>query len=185
MSSELTPKLNALNKATGRVPQHAKQNISDLPKWAKLAMARTIIYDETYKEAAAHYDKSTSSLEKLASSPAGKKWRAQLSTLADDPVFIAEALIRSNAAGVTFDAFWALEAAKGAQDYKEAGVIARDLMDRIPELRRQQTATSRGAPQIVINMGGDVSLEPMTVETHHSAQIETGEITLDAEIVEE
>lgn len=183
MGSKTTPELNELNERTGRVPQHAKQETRDLPKWAKLALARVVMYDEKYREAAEHFKRTESSLQKLASSPAGKKWRAKLEELAEDPVFIAEALIRSNAVGVTFDAFWAMETAKGARDYKEVGLIARDLMDRIPELRRQQGTTPTRDTQIVIQLGGGTSLEPLTVEASHTKQIESGPV-IDAELIE-
>jgi hypothetical protein len=161
-----------------------KERPSDLPKWARLALARCVLYEETIKEAAAHFGKGKSILEKYSASPGGKLWRAKLSELAADPVFIAEALIRSNAVGVTFDAFWALEAAKAAEDYKEVGVISRDLMDRIPEIRKSQAEGARAAPQIVIQLGG-ASLEPLAVETEHTRSVEAEYLTIDAEIVED
>lgn len=185
MSKQLTSEeLNELHERTGRVPQHAKRETHELPKWAKIALARTILYDETYEEAARAHGKSKSSLSHYACSPAGRKWTAALEQIADDPVRIAEVMIRSSADGVVFDVFWAMEAAKAASDYKEVGIIARNLLDRVPELRAQVQPSGGGqVAQIVINLGAGASLEPPVVESSHVKHVEAGE-TQDAVIVE-
>jgi hypothetical protein len=171
--------------ALHKVPKpHAKVETSELPKWAKLALARCILYDETHEEAAKYHGKAKNTLDQYACSPAGKKWRAHLEEIADDPVRIAEAMIRASATGVVFDVFWALETAKQARDFAEVGVITRDLMNRIPELRAQSQPSNANTPtQIVINLGGG-SLEPAVVDTSHVKSVEAGAITVDAEIVE-
>lgn len=169
--------------ASGLAKTSEKTRIADLPKWAKLALARRELYGETHEEAAKHFGRTKSSLEKYASSPAGKTWIGSLEELGNDPVFVAESLIRSNALGVTFDAFWALELAKEKGDYKEVGVISRDLMDRVPEIRKSQAGGHTAPAQIIIQFGGGASFEPLAVETEHSRAVEAAQ-EADFEIVE-
>lgn len=164
----------------------AKEHVRDLPKWARIALAERALHDLTYDEAAQAHKRSGDILRQYGASPAGKAWVAQIEKVSEDPVALADSLIRASALGVTMDVLWALEVAREKQDHVAVGTIGRDLMDRIPELAKKGGAqVALGATQITIQLGGDMGvLEPAEVETVHTRSIEAGAPTLDAEIVD-
>lgn len=165
-----------------RGPDHKliseKEEVSDLPRWARLAIAEFVNVGGTYADIAQKYGKSKSALAQYSASPAGLKWRAQLAEVADSPEKVSMAMMRASAAAVTMDYLMALEMAVESGDYKEIGVISRDLLDRLG-MKREQKANKQAAPSLTINLNGaSLALDMPTVE---STAIEV----LDAELIDE
>jgi hypothetical protein len=123
--------LERFEKLREGVAPNKKEEIADLPRWVKTALVFKEIYGLSYNEAAKDVNKAGTTLSQYANSPAGKRWRASLRQLADDPVALAHALLKGNALNITLDRISFLEMAKDAKDYSEADKIARDLQDRI------------------------------------------------------
>lgn len=157
----------AVQAKYGTVAREAKQEISDLPRWCRMALVEYETLGLTYKECAAKFGKGESTLSRYGSSPAGQKWRKQVRDVADDPLRVAEATMRANAANVTLDYLMALQSAIEAGDYREIGVMSRDILDRLGVVKKDAKSVKGGAakPTIVINFGGGVSMERPTVET--------------------
>lgn len=170
-------------------PGGEREEVVDLPRWAKLALARTVIYGETYEEAASNFklpngrQYSRSSLEKYGSSPAGRKWKEAVAATTDDPVEMSKALVRASALGVTFDMMWALEQARAANDYKEVGIIGHRLLDRAA-VSDQKLDPAVNAPTIVLQIHGNFELTPVEVASTHAKLAEAFPPTLDAELVD-
>lgn len=144
---------------------------ADLPRWAKMALVEHVMLGENLETAAKHRGKSRSQLQKYSSSPAGKKWKAEITKIADDPVKLAEMMIRSSIHSVTAEYLAALDTAIQAGDYKEVGVMSRDMLDRMgvtkkkDDVREQKTA-------IVINLQ-TTSLDVPTIRSTY--QLEGGD----------
>ena len=104
--------------------------IRKLPRWVKLALVRVHFLGISTKKAAIEARRNPKTLSQWRRAPAAKAWIAQIAEVADDPVTIAQAQIRASALDLSIDALMNLEVAKLANDYKEVGIILRDLMDR-------------------------------------------------------
>lgn len=184
-----TAGLAKLHAESPQVGAHAVEEVGDVPRWAKLALARTVIYGETYEEAAGQFRNasgkpySRSTLEKYGCSPAGKRWKAAVSAAADDPVEMSKAMVRASSLGVTFDMMWALEQARIANDYKEVGLIAHRLMDRAA-VSDAKLDPAVNAPTLVLNITGNFSLDPHEVASSGARLLEAKPIIIDAEIVD-
>jgi hypothetical protein len=152
----------------GAVPKGKKQDIRELPRWVRMALVEYETLGMTYKECAKKFMKGESTLRGYGSSPAGKTWRAQIREMANDPVKMAEATIRSSIAGVTLDYLLAYQNAIDRNDYKEVGVMSRDLLDRVGVTKKERNKGDGGGKHtIVINLGGGVSLEKELIETSY------------------
>jgi hypothetical protein len=165
------------------VPPREREDVKDLPRWVKSALVYKEVYGESYNEASQRFKHAGKTLENYAQSPAGKKWREGLQRFADDPIQLAEAMIRGNALNITLDRMAFLEMAKEAGDFAEADKIARDLQDRIPELAKKtapKLGLSGGVIQLVLP--GGVAPEPLMVTTEY--KLIEGEVEPDYEIVE-
>ena len=166
-------------------PAHEREEVKELPRWVKTALVFKEVYGESYTEAAKRMKKSGATLSQYAQSPAGHKWRDQLQRLADDPVALAEAMLRGNSLNITLDRLAFLEMAKEAGDFAEADQIARDILDRIPELAKKtpaKTGMMGGILQIVLP-AGSTSLEPLMVQTEY--KMLEAETIPEGEIVDE
>lgn len=160
---------------------HEKEDPKDLPRWVKLALTEYTTIGGTYAEIAEKYDRSVSQLSKYANSPAGKKWRAEVLKIADSPEQVAMSMIRASAANVALDYMMALQGAIDAGDYREIGVMSRDLLDRLG--LKKQTKENASKPTLVINVGaGGLALDMPQVQT--SAK-EVVEVDADWELVED
>jgi hypothetical protein len=161
----------------GGTPPREREEPSDLPRWVKSALVFKEVYGETYKEAAERFKKTGNTLAQYGQSPAGHKWREQLTRFADDPIALAEAMLKGNALNITLDRIMFLEGLKEAGDFVEADKIARDLQDRIPELAKKtpKLGLSGGILQIVLPAGA--GMEPLMVATEHKL-IEEAEFTV-------
>lgn len=159
------------------------EEVSDLLPWVKAAITRVCVSGETIDEAAAAYGKKGGTLRNYYYSPAGVKWRAGLREFTDDPVRMAESLLRATTLGVTLEYLGALEAAKSAGDYKEIGVMSRDLLDRQGVEKKRGGDDSKKPTTIVLNLGAGFTLEAPTVKASYTAK--SDEITVDAELLDE
>lgn len=182
---QLREKCDGLREKYGAVEKHAKKEIKELPRWVKVALTQYETEDITLKEAAARFGKSSSTLEKYASSPAGKKWRAAVEGIADDPEKLTEFAIRSTVMGVALDNLLAMQMALESGDFKEYGIMARDWLDRAG-ITKKQSGGSGGAQVLVIKMGQDASLEAPLVESSYEALPgEFSGVVVDAELLDE
>lgn len=160
------------------VPWHKKikkekdrEEISELPQWAKVALVDIWVNGVTYKEAAKRQGKSsTGALPGYAKSPAAKKWKAKLDPFLDDPVALAKAMLAGSAAHVTSGYMIALEQAAAAGDYAEVARMSRDLLDRVDVVgehkTKQQAQIGNITLQLPSNFGQalEVSSEPLQIE---------------------
>jgi hypothetical protein len=158
-------------------PPNKREEPTDLPRWVKSALVFKEVYGESYNESAERFKRTGATLSQYAGSPAGKKWREQLTRFADDPIALAEAMLKGNALNITLDRIMFLEGLKEAGDFVEADKIARDLQDRIPELAKKtpKLGLSGGILQIVLPAGA--GMEPLMVATEHKL-IEEAEFTV-------
>lgn len=162
--------------AGGYIEKHERTEITDLPRWVRTALVQHITLDWPLERCARHYGKKVSTLQKYACSPAAKQWKAELTKFADDPKAMAEATLKASAMQITLDYMKAYQSAMDAGDYKEVGVVSRDILDRIGMVKKD---TSKGGQQrsiIHINLGQGVSLDVPFVETSFEGIVE-GEYT--------
>lgn len=129
---------------------------SEMPRWAKMALATRVLEGLTLEQTAKRFKKSFSSVSKYSSSPAGRKWQADIKAHADDPEAVASTLLRGSIIGVTQGYIWAYEQGKAAGDYNFVAQSSRDILDRFGV--RKNTPLSEKNGKIIINLGG-VSLE--------------------------
>ena len=148
--------LARLDKYNVKTPAE-RTELSDLPQWVKTAAVYKEIMGASWEEAASRFKRKGSTLEKYNRSPAYQKWRESLRDVAEDPKMMAEAVLKSSALGVTVEVFAAFQAAIDANDYKETGVIGRDLLDRIGVTKKSDKNVAQ-AQTIVVNLGSN-SLE--------------------------
>lgn len=162
-----------------------RTELSDLPRWAKTALVEFEIMGLTWEEAAKRHNRTGATLSQYGKSPAGQKWREQLRRFADDPVALAEAMIRGNALNITLDRIAFLEGLKEAGDFVEADKIARDLQDRIPELAKKSGNKQAGGMTIHLTLPGGNSLDAVVVQSvSEPAGLLEGEVTTDYEIID-
>lgn len=175
-------RLAALRKLQDLPKKRDTEDISDLPRWAKVGIARKELLGESWKEAGASVNRSAASLSEYGASPAGKRWREQLAEVADDPKTLVESMLKGTALSVTLDYLLAYERAITANDYKETGIMARDLLDRFGVTKKQEKSL-QAPSQIVIMLPGGASLEVPTVTSEHKQL--PGKVDADFEIEED
>lgn len=160
------------------VPAIAKENVSDLPRWVKTALAYCEIFGDTYEEAAKRAGRTGKTLGNYASSPAGQKWRAALNGISDNPVQLAETLIKSQTFDMSLEYLQVYEAAKAANDYKEQRLIIMDWLNRGGVERSGGASLSDFKPTIVVNVTGGIgsSIDVEMSESEHTR-------VLDAEVI--
>jgi hypothetical protein len=133
------------------IPPEKKENVEDLPRWVKTALVLWKVDGNSYKEAAARFNKAGGTLSSYARSPAGRKWLSSLESFIEDPVAMAKAYLSANALSVTLERFIFLQAAIDAGDYATGDKIAKDLQDRMGIVAKKADA---GAVSVKINFGG-------------------------------
>lgn len=144
------------------VPAKERQEIHELPRWAKTALVMKAVDGLSYKEAAARVGKKGKTLSDYARSPAAEKWLASLQEMLEDPVAMAKAYMSANALSITLERFAFLEAAVAAGDYKEGDKILRDLQDRVGIMAKKQET---GGINIKLTVGGGMAaLEGPVIE---------------------
>jgi hypothetical protein len=140
----------------------------DVPRWVKVAMAKVDILGDTYKDAAAEFGKSGSTLKNYNTSPFVKSWRASLQEIAEDPVQVAGLILKGSVLEAALDQLWAIEAAKKDMDYKEVRLGTRDILQSQNLLQTQYGGKRSSAEPIVINItlpGAEV--KPLAIETDY------------------
>ncbi len=138
------------------LPRRKRTHFSQLPQWVKLAIAEQVMEGLTTKQVVEKRKLSSSVYNEWKLSPAGKAWRDALRKRRDDPSFVAETLLKQSVSGVAINYLAALDTAIEKQDYREVGVMSRDILDRMGITKKAPEASK---PTIVINLGADVSLE--------------------------
>ena len=164
-------------------PPNKREEVKDLPRWVKTALVYKEVYGESYNEAAERFKHKGGTLSQYAASPAGKTWRAGLQRIADDPVALAEAMLRGNSLNITLDRISFLEMAKNAGDYAEADKIAKDIMDRVPELAKKSGTKDSGGMTIHLTLPGGFTLDPIQVTSSAEPLKLPGTVEADYEIV--
>ena len=157
------------------VPARQKQEISEIPQWAKIALALHHVGGLSQEEAGKRFKKSRSSVQDYNTSPAGKKWKASLLEIAGDPKEVARLILRSSISGVAFQYLAAFESAIEMGDYAEVGRMSRDLLDREDIIGKSKSKQPGSQPTINITLWG--SSEPVVLE----AEAEL----LEVEVIEE
>ena len=161
-----------LNELPTKRKQDRKE-LSDIPGWARVAIVYKELFDVSMKDTLEllRIDRAVSTFSQYRKSPAGKKLRKQIERFKEDPVAMAETLLRSSAMQITVDRLLFLEAAKASGNYKEADRIARDLQDRVPELAKKTGGAQAAQSGMVIQVqfsGSEKNLEPIRVTSSHS-----------------
>lgn len=150
---------------------------SEIPRWAKLACTRMIALGETLEEAAGHFGKKRSTLSKWANTPAMLAWSKQLEDWADDPVKVAQSMIKGSVLEAALDQLWAIEAAKSQGDYREVRIATRDILATHEILKPSQHTKAGAAPVVIqLQLGGDV--EVPVVKTAYDTIIPEAEYNL-------
>lgn len=162
----------ALKQKYDQTPPDKKEKIADLPRWVRLALVEYETQEETYAHVAKKYGRKGGTLEKYGRSPAGLEWRAQVAQVMADPLRLSEIMLRASATNVTLDYLMAFQSAIDASDYREVGVMARDILDRLGMTKKANSEGSARAPSIVINLGSGMSLEAPMVSTTYESSME-------------
>lgn len=161
-----------LGQKYDNTPAIEKKSIGELPKWVRMSLVEGAIEEATYAECAKKYGRKGSTLKAYANSPAGKEWRAQIEVALADPLKMSEMMLRASAANTTVDYLMAFQSAIDAGDYREVGVMARDILDRLGVTKKTSGEGAAAKQTIVINLGGGVSLEAPTVSTSYESSVE-------------
>lgn len=139
-----------------------------LPRWAKLAIAKYHLgMHDTWKEAAEAAGKSPGSLYNYRDTPGGEAYDARFQDILDDPMTVAENLLRGEAASFTLDFISMFEAAKDANDYTEVRKMWSELMDRLPGGMKKKSDVDVGQASITFNFGSPDDLKPLEVEAEY------------------
>jgi hypothetical protein len=128
---------------------------ADVPRWVKMAMAKVEVLGLSYKDAAKEFNKSSRTLDTYARAPYIIEWRKQLREWAEDPIRVANAIIRGSVIEAALDQVWAIETAKAGGDYKEVRLGTKDILATHNVLKPANT-TGRGESKLMvsINLGG-------------------------------
>jgi hypothetical protein len=163
MARDEQANLEKWRKKRATLRRRDREEITDLPHPVRIAMARKWIEGLTWEEIAKQSGRSQKALEAWAKSPAARKWRAALTEDLDDPTKIAELVIRSSLVGVTLGYMAAYDLAQQEGDYKEIGIMSRDLLDREGVTKKGTPASVAGATINITLQAGDV--EPVAIES--------------------
>jgi hypothetical protein len=140
-----------------------REDPKDLPGWVKMALIHKVLYSETVNNCAKRFKRKGSTLSKYISSPAAKKWIADIEDIGNNPVALAKAVIREHMLSVAMDRVIFLEMAKDAGDYVAADRIAADLMDRGGITKKIDTAGA--VPQLTLVLQSPKEMEPILIES--------------------
>ena len=149
-------------------------NIANLPRWVKTAIVRRELMGLTWKEAAEPHGRAAQTAANWGASPAGKKWRASIHSIQDDPIQMAGLVLRGTTLEAALDYLAAIDAAKANQDYKEVRLATKDLLATHDLIKPQGTQRSGNVGGVIIN----VTLPPGV------QALEAPEITSDYSIIE-
>lgn len=166
---EFTEKDFAKLKDLRQIHPSERTELSDLPGWAKVAIMHKALFEISFKDTLKllGINRAPSTLNNYWKTPAGKMLRESVDKFRDDPVAMAEALLRSSAMHITVDRLIFLEMAKASGNFVEADKIARDLQDRVPELAKKSASKSgAGGMTIHVTLPGGNN-EPIMVESDH------------------
>jgi len=102
-----------------------------LTPWVALGLIMHDLYGYSYKEVCEKIrnGKGAATLAKSAKSPAGRRLRATIMELADNPVELTKLYMKAQSMDVTADFLLALEWAKEAHDYRAVHQMTKDLLN--------------------------------------------------------
>ena len=136
----------------------------DIPRWVKLAVAKHELLGCTWVETIENTKHHPSTLSNYKKAPAFKEWRAQLRDIADDPMKIAQLILRSSVAESAMDYLGVIEAAKELGDYKEVRLATKDLL-KTYELLKDERSNKGAAGPIILQVNlGNMSVDVPEVE---------------------
>ncbi len=144
----------------------------DLPRWVKVAVARHDILGMTWKEAMDKSPRSLSTLNNYMKASACKTWRAAIQKIADDPLKLAQFLLRDSLTETSMDYLAVLDAARDIGDYKEMRLAAKDLLKTHELLKDERSNKDAGSPIVVQVNLGNMDPEIPTVKVEHIEVIE-------------
>lgn len=121
----------AWERLSARKPARKKEEVAELPTWAKIAIVKHELLGQTWPDIAAEMGRSEQYLHDLKGSPAAKKFLAPLREFAADPVELAKAVLKGAAVGLAVENLLHYEAAKSSGDIGEAGRQLRYLTDTV------------------------------------------------------
>ena len=139
----------------------------DIPRWVKLAAAKHELLGLTWKETIENTKHNPSTLSNYQKAPAFKEWRTQLREIADDPMNIAQLILRSSVAESAMDYLGVIEAAKELGDYKEVRLATKDLL-KTYELLKDERSNKGAAGPIILQVNlGNMSVDVPEVEAEY------------------
>ena len=147
----------------------------DLPRWVKLAVAKHELLGMTWKETMDRVKQSPSTLSSYKKAPAFKLWQAELREIADDPMRIAQLILRSSVAESAMDYLGVIEAAKDLGDYKEVRLATKDLLKTYELLKDERSNKGASGPIVVQVNLGNMSVDVPEVEAEYEILDEGGE----------
>ncbi|KKL28743.1 hypothetical protein LCGC14_2372090 [marine sediment metagenome] len=144
----------------------------DLPRWVKLAVAKHELLGVTWKETIENTKHSPSTLSGYKKAPAFKDWQIQLQEIADDPMKIAQLILRSSVAESAMDYLGVIEAAKELGDYKEVRLATKDLLKTYELLKDERSNKGASGPIVVQVNLGNMSVEVPEVEAEYEVLVD-------------
>ncbi len=154
-----------------------RTNVSDIPRWVKVAIARKEVLGLTWAECLEDIDRSPSTLDKWLTAPAAKTFRSQLSSIVNDPVELGAMILRADVANMAIDYLGAIEAAKRAGDYKEVRLGLRDILKTHNLIKDSDIRRTGGGMTINVTLSNPTMLTAPEVSSSYSV--------LEAEIVDD
>lgn len=139
----------------------------DIPRWVKLAIAKHELLGCTWVETIENTKHSPSTLSGYKKAPAFKDWQEQLQEIADDPMKIAQLILRSSVAESAMDYLGVIEAAKELNDYKEVRLATKDLLKTYELLKDERSNKGASGPIVVQVNLGNMSVDVPEVEAEY------------------
>ncbi len=139
----------------------------DLPRWVKLATAKHELLGITWMETVEGTKHSPSTLSNYKKAPAFKEWQKQLQEIADDPMKIAQLILRSSVAESAMDYLGVIEAAKELGDYKEVRLATKDLLKTYELLKDERSNKGASGPIVVQVNLGNMTVDVPEVEAEY------------------
>lgn len=152
-----------------------RTEFSDLPVWVRTAISMHDLLGMSWREVCEKVGKSPHTLDNYKKAPAVKQWRAELAEISEDPKAMAEMLMKAHGLSITLEYLSAFEKAISSGDYKETGIMARDLLDRVGIQKKAPKQELPTSIHITYSGRPGHSFEPLAVEAEWETVEEEGE----------
>ena len=148
------------------------KNPSELPRWVKMVVAKHELLGLSWREAAEECKKSAGSLSRYKKSVAFDVWEGQLRAIADDPMRLAQLVLKSSLMESALDYLGVIESAKDVNDYKEIRLATKDLLKTYELLKDERSNKGASGPIVVQVNLGNMSVEVPEVEAEYEVLID-------------